>query len=66
MLTSGCACDTEQAPWFTLRKAGLDKSAIPDSTLVVAYFNFVNCIVMALGVQLAEKVGEAINIETRK
>lgn len=43
---------------MTLKESGLDDRAILDATLVVAYFNFVNRIVMALGVQLEEKAGE--------
>jgi uncharacterized peroxidase-related enzyme len=43
---------------IALRETGLDDRAILDATLVVAYFNFVNRIVMALGVQLEEKAGE--------
>jgi len=35
-----------------LRKVGLSDSAILDATLVVAYFNFVNRIVLAIGVDL--------------
>lgn len=35
-----------------LRSLGIDDRAILDATLVIAYFNFVNRIVMNLGVQL--------------
>ena len=41
-----------------LRKAGLEDRSILDATLVVAYFNFVNRIVLALGVEIEEKAGE--------
>lgn len=41
-----------------LRRTGLDDRAILDVTLVAAYFNFVNRIVLALGVALEEKAGE--------
>lgn len=41
-----------------LRIAGLEDRAILDATLVVAYFNFVNRIVLALGVEAEEKAGE--------
>jgi len=41
-----------------LKETGLEDRAILDATLVVAYFNFVNRIVLALGVQLEEKAGE--------
>lgn len=38
-----------------LRSAGLSDQAILDATLVVAYFNFVNRIVQALGVESSEE-----------
>lgn len=41
-----------------LRQGGFDDRAILDATLVVAYFNFVNRIVLALEVQIEEKAGE--------
>lgn len=41
-----------------LRQGGFDDRAILDATMVVAYFNFVNRIVMTLGVQLEAKAGE--------
>jgi uncharacterized peroxidase-related enzyme len=41
-----------------LRQAGLDDRAILDATLVVSYFNFVNRMVLALGVELEEMAGE--------
>lgn len=44
-----------------LRAAGLTDSAILDATLVVAYFNFVNRIVLALGVGLEEDQGDGYN-----
>lgn len=40
-----------------LKKVGLSDNAILDATLVVAYFNFVNRIVLALGVDLEEDSG---------
>ena len=42
----------------SLQQAGFDDRAILDATLVVAYFNFVNRIVLALGVETEEKAGE--------
>lgn len=42
----------------SLRQGGFDDRAILDATLVVAYFNFVNRIVLALGVETEEKAGE--------
>lgn len=44
-----------------LRQYGFDDRAILDATLVVGYFNFVNRIVLALGVELEEKAGEGYN-----
>jgi uncharacterized peroxidase-related enzyme len=41
-----------------LKRAGFEDRAILDATLVIAYFNFVNRIVSALGVELEEKAGE--------
>lgn len=40
-----------------LKKVGLSDNGILDTTLVVAYFNFVNRIVLALGVELEEDSG---------
>jgi uncharacterized peroxidase-related enzyme len=41
-----------------LREAGLSDSAILDAVLVISYFNFVNRIVLALGVEVSpEEVG---------
>jgi len=40
-----------------LKNAGLNDSAILDATLIVAYFNFVNRIVLALGVELETDSG---------
>lgn len=37
-----------------LKKEGLSDSAVLDATLVVAYFNFVNRIILALGVEANE------------
>jgi len=37
-----------------LKETGLSDSAILDATLVIAYFNFVNRIVLALGVETSE------------
>jgi len=40
-----------------LRDVGLDDRAILDATLVVGYFNFVNRIVLSLGVELESDMG---------
>ncbi len=40
-----------------LRAGGLDDRAILDATLVASYFNFVNRIVLALGVELENEAG---------
>ncbi len=42
----------------SLRDAGLEDAAILDATLVVAYFNFVNRIVLSLGVYLEDDEGK--------
>ncbi len=41
----------------SLKTVGLSDAAILDATLVVAYFNFVNRIVLALGVNLEDNEG---------
>ncbi len=41
-----------------LRKQGLTDKAILDVALVTSYFNFVNRMVLSLGVQLEEHEGE--------
>ena len=40
-----------------LKSIGLSDSAVLDATLVIAYFNFVNRIVLGLGVHLEENAG---------
>jgi uncharacterized peroxidase-related enzyme len=40
-----------------LRKTELDDRAILDATLVVSYFNFVNRVVLAMGVELEQDAG---------
>lgn len=42
---------------LALRAAGLDDRAVLDATLVVSYFNFVNRMVLALGVELEPEAG---------
>lgn len=41
-----------------LKAAGLEDRAILDAALVIAYFNFVNRLVLGLGVQLEQDKGE--------
>lgn len=45
----------------SLKIAGLSDAAILDATLVIAYFNFVNRIVLALGVKLEDNEGTGYN-----
>lgn len=59
-LKPGQANEAALAP---LKKAGLDDRAILDATLVIAYFNFVNRIVMGLGVALEHHQGEGFKYE---
>jgi len=49
----------EDSDIIKIRESGLSDTAILDATLVVAYFNFVNRIVLALGVETndAERQG---------
>lgn len=42
----------------TLKKQGIDDAGILDVVLVTSYFNFVNRMVMALGVQLEKNQGK--------
>ncbi len=42
----------------SLRSVGLEDAAILDASLVVAYFNFVNRIVLSLGVELEDDDGK--------
>lgn len=56
-LTLNPGSDTEKAFIAPLREAGLDDRGILDATLVIAYFNFVNRIVLGLGVKLEENSG---------
>jgi uncharacterized peroxidase-related enzyme len=53
-LTLNPNTDTENKFFEPLREKGLEDRAILDATLVVAYFNFVNRIVLSLGVGLEE------------
>ena len=41
-----------------LRESGFTDSAILDAALVISYFNFVNRMVLSLGVELEEDVGQ--------
>ena len=45
-------------PVKALRAAGLSYRAILDATLVISYFNFVNRIVLSLGLAVEEDAGE--------
>lgn len=40
-----------------LKKVGLDDRAILDATLIISYFNFVNRMVLSLGVELEDNPG---------
>jgi uncharacterized peroxidase-related enzyme len=48
-------------PTENLRNVGYSDAAILDATLVVAYFNFVNRIVLALGLELESDGGSGFN-----
>lgn len=56
-LTKNPGNETETTFINPLKEAGFDDRAILDATLVIAYFNFVNRIVLGLGVQLEEDAG---------
>ena len=51
----------ENDPTKELKEIGFSDSAILDATLVTAYFNFVNRMVLALGVDLEEDSGKGFN-----
>lgn len=48
----------EVDPTAALKEIGLSDAAILDATLVVAYFNFVNRMVLSLGVEIEEDGGQ--------
>ncbi len=56
-LTKNPGNETEKNYINPLKKEGLSDRAILDATLVIAYFNFVNRIVLSLGVHLEENAG---------
>ncbi len=56
-LTKNPGNETELSYIKPLKEEGLTDRAILDATLVIAYFNFVNRIVLSLGVRLEENVG---------
>jgi len=47
-----------------LKSAGLDDRAILDAALITSYFNFVNRMILGLGVQLEEDEAEGYKYET--
>jgi uncharacterized peroxidase-related enzyme len=47
--------ESREAHVHVLREAGLDDGEILDTTLVVAYFNFVNRIALGLGVEFSDE-----------
>ncbi|PCJ24511.1 MAG: peroxidase [Flavobacteriales bacterium] len=56
-LTKTPGNETELSYIGTLKNKGLTDRSILDATLVIAYFNFVNRIVLGLGVHVEENVG---------
>lgn len=56
-LTKNPEKETEKTFLTPLKQLELDDRAILDATLVIAYFNFVNRIVLSLGVSLEENSG---------
>jgi len=56
-LTLDPAKTSQEAYLQPLKKLGADDRAILDATLVISYFNFVNRIVLGLGVNLEQKEG---------
>ena len=62
-LTSDPSAVTEERRITPLREAGLSDRAILDAVLVISYFNFVNRIVMGLGVELEDHRGEGFSYD---
>ena len=56
-LTKNPGSETELSHIKPLKEEGLSDRAILDATLVISYFNFVNRIVLSLGVHIEENVG---------
>jgi uncharacterized peroxidase-related enzyme len=56
-LTKNPGNETELTFIKPLQKEGFSDRAILDATLVIAYFNFVNRIVLSLGVRIEENAG---------
>lgn len=56
-LTKQPAYEGKETLMNQLREEGLDDRAILDATLIIAYFNFVNRIVLNTGINLEEKHG---------
>jgi uncharacterized peroxidase-related enzyme len=62
-LTKNPSEDTKAAFVEPLQKLGLSDRAILDATLIIAYFNFVNRIVMGLGVHVESDLGAGYNYD---
>lgn len=56
-LTKQAAASNYESDIDALKRCGLDDRTILDATLVIAYFNFVNRIVLGLGVEIEDVVG---------
>lgn len=56
-LTRAAAASSYESDVDALKRNGLNDRAILDATLVIAYFNFVNRIVLGLGVEIENDVG---------
>ena len=63
LLTSEPSAAKDGAMIAKLKEAGFTDRAILDTTLVVAYFNFVNRLVLGLGIDLEEDAGEGYNYD---
>ncbi len=51
-MVTAAPCEATEADVSALREAGFEDAAILDAALTVAYFNFVNRLVLSLGVEL--------------
>ncbi len=62
-LTKNPAAHEETDLTKIIKVKGLSDEAILDLVLVTFYFNFVNCMVLALGMELEEHKGGEYNID---
>ena len=62
-LTADPSLMNSKEHYDNLRSAGLDDRMILDATLIISYFNFVNRMILGLGVNVDEKETEGYNYD---